>query len=268
MADKKHRHDLEDEVRHTIEEEPTGDAEKGAALGGLGGAAVGAAAGMAAGPAGAVAGALIGGLAGAIASGVAVAAVDRMDNDHTVSGVGTATHDPDEDLDDDLEDDDLVPGNRVPGIQTGGHAVDGTPDTRGMTEKTADALTGDRIDDKTGKVVDDDADVWPHQHRYNDPDLLPGNDLPGIQTGGRTVDGGFDTRGMMEKAADALTSDAIDDKTGKRVYDPDLTPGNDVPGIQTGGRAADGTPDTRGISEKAADAVTGDRTDDKTGKRV
>ena len=42
--------------------------------------------------------------------------------------------------------------------------------------------------------------------------------------------------------------------------------GNGVPGIQTGGRDADGSPDTRGIMEKAADSVTGDRTDDKTGK--
>lgn len=48
----------------------------------------------------------------------------------------------------------------------------------------------------------------------------------------------------------------------------DLTPGNNVPGVQTGGRNADGSPDTRGIAEKAADAVTGDRTDDKTGKRI
>jgi hypothetical protein len=217
MADKKHAHDLEDEVRHPIEEEPTGDAEKGAALGGLGGAAVGAAAGMAAGPAGAVAGALIGGLAGAIASGVAVAAVDRIDHDDTVSGIGTATHDPDEDLDEDLDDEALVPGNRIPGIQTGGHAVDGSPDTRGMMEKTADALTGDVIDDKTGKHVDDDADVWPHHHRYSDPDLLPGNDLPGIQTGGRNADGTPDTRGVAEKVADAVTGDRTDDKTGKRV---------------------------------------------------
>ena len=46
-----------------------------------------------------------------------------------------------------------VPGNNVPGIQTGGRAMDGTPDTRGITEKMADAVTGDRVDDKTGKVV-------------------------------------------------------------------------------------------------------------------
>jgi len=39
------------------------------------------------------------------------------------------------------------------GIKTGGHALDGSPDTRGITEKMADAMTGDRIDDKTGKPV-------------------------------------------------------------------------------------------------------------------
>jgi hypothetical protein len=44
-------------------------------------------------------------------------------------------------------------GNGIPGIQTGGRATDGTPDTRGITEKAADAVTGDRVDDKTGKVV-------------------------------------------------------------------------------------------------------------------
>ena len=46
-----------------------------------------------------------------------------------------------------------LPGNGIPGIQTGGRDIDGTPDTRGITEKAADALTGDRIDDKTGKPV-------------------------------------------------------------------------------------------------------------------
>jgi len=44
-------------------------------------------------------------------------------------------------------------GNGIPGIQTGGHDIDGTPDTRGVSEKVADAVTGDRIDDKTGKPV-------------------------------------------------------------------------------------------------------------------
>jgi uncharacterized protein YjbJ (UPF0337 family) len=38
-------------------------------------------------------------------------------------------------------------------MHTRGRAADGTPDTRGPMEKIADAVTGDRIDDKTGKVV-------------------------------------------------------------------------------------------------------------------
>jgi uncharacterized protein YjbJ (UPF0337 family) len=33
------------------------------------------------------------------------------------------------------------------------HAANGTPDSRGVIEKVADAVTGDRVDDKTGKVV-------------------------------------------------------------------------------------------------------------------
>lgn len=36
---------------------------------------------------------------------------------------------------------------------TAGRAEDGTPDTRGPMEKIADAVTGDRVDDKTGKIV-------------------------------------------------------------------------------------------------------------------
>ncbi len=47
-----------------------------------------------------------------------------------------------------------VEGN-IPGVQTGGHAIDGSgmPDTRGILEKTADTLTGNRIDDKTGRPI-------------------------------------------------------------------------------------------------------------------
>jgi len=78
----------EDNIQHGIDDNPHNDAEKGAALGGLGGAAVGAMAGAAVGPVGAIVGAVVGGLAGAGASGAAVAAVDQVDNDNTVSGVG------------------------------------------------------------------------------------------------------------------------------------------------------------------------------------
>jgi len=71
----------DDNVQHGIDDNPHGDAGKGAVAGALGGAAVGALAG---GPIGAV----IGAVAGAIASGAAVAAVDTVDNDDTVSGLG------------------------------------------------------------------------------------------------------------------------------------------------------------------------------------
>jgi hypothetical protein len=137
----------EDGVQHGIDDNPTGDAQKGAALGGAGGAAVGAAAGAALGPVGAVIGAAIGGVAGAVGSGVAVGAVDQVDNDNTVTGLGDGVT-PDAN-----RGREVIPGNNVPGVQTGGRAVDGTPDTRGIAEKTADAVTGDRIDDKTGKPV-------------------------------------------------------------------------------------------------------------------
>ncbi|RYG64762.1 hypothetical protein EON80_18630, partial [bacterium] len=78
----------EDNVQHGIDDNPRNDAEKGAVLGGAGGAAVGAAAGSAVGPVGTVVGAVVGGLAGAGASGAAVGAVDKVDNDNTVTGVG------------------------------------------------------------------------------------------------------------------------------------------------------------------------------------
>jgi hypothetical protein len=103
----------DDNIQHGIDDNPTGDAEKGAKLGGVGGAVTGAVAGAAAGPVGAVAGAIIGGVAGAIGSGAAVAAVDRVDNDNTVSGVGHgATHDADATVAGTATGDDKT-GNRV-----------------------------------------------------------------------------------------------------------------------------------------------------------
>ena len=77
-----------DRPRHGLDDNAQNDPEKGAALGGLGGAAVGAAAGSVAGPIGTIIGAVAGGLVGAGASGAAVAAVDAVDNDNTISGIG------------------------------------------------------------------------------------------------------------------------------------------------------------------------------------
>ena len=161
----------EDEIQHGIDNDPDHDTQKGATLGGVGGAVTGAVAGSMTGPVGAVIGAAIGGVAGAVASGAAVNAVDRVDNDNTVSGIGDhasrSSGYGDEDGDDIDYDRTGNPvtdtvdsaGNtynnvRREGVQTGGRDYDGSPDTRGISEKVADAVTGDNIDDKTGKPVD------------------------------------------------------------------------------------------------------------------
>ncbi len=148
-------------VQHGIDNDPNNDAKKGAELGGVGGVVTGALAGSIAGPVGTVIGAVVGGLAGAAASGAAVGAVDRIDDDNTVTGIsGTSVHRAERNVDNaaiDAKDNinAALPGNKVPGIQTGGHAIDGSgaADTRGVTEKIADAVTGDRLDDKTGRPV-------------------------------------------------------------------------------------------------------------------
>lgn len=137
-------------VRHGIDDDPNNDPEKARNIGGVGGAATGAIAGAAAGPIGAIGGAIVGGVVGALGSQAAVSAVDKHDNDNTITGIGgndrDATGTPGS----------KPPGvpNNQPGIQTGGRNADGSPDTRGITEKAADAITGDDYDDKTGKRTD------------------------------------------------------------------------------------------------------------------
>ncbi len=149
----------DDNVQHGIDDDPNNDAEKGAALGGVGGAVVGGIAGSAAGPVGTLIGAVAGAAAGAAGSGAAVAAVDQVDNDNTVSGIGDgATRDVGDQAADLSRDTNYgthgvgTIGNDVPGIQTGGETTQGA-DTRGISEKAADAVTGDRTDDKTGGKV-------------------------------------------------------------------------------------------------------------------
>lgn len=71
----------DDGIQHGIDDNPNHDAEKGAVGGAVGGAIVG---GLAGGPIGAV----IGAVAGGAASGAGVAAVDKVDNDDTVTGLG------------------------------------------------------------------------------------------------------------------------------------------------------------------------------------
>ena len=144
----------DDNIQHGIDDNPHNDPEKAKNIGGVGGAVAGGVAGSAAGPVGTVIGAVVGGVAGAVASKAAIKEVDKHDNDNTITGIGhgattdletQASHVTGGDID--------APGNGVPGIQTGGRNADGTPDTRGITEKTADALTGDKIDDKTGRRI-------------------------------------------------------------------------------------------------------------------
>ena len=133
--------------------------DAGAGAGALSGAVVGTVAG---GPVGTVAGAVAGGMLGAAAgdaakhmgenninrenAGAATAATPVVVNTPTPV-VGAPMHGHTSVLADDTI------GNGVPGVQTGGHAIDGTPDTRGISEKAADAITGDRVDDKTGRIV-------------------------------------------------------------------------------------------------------------------
>lgn len=154
----------DDNVQHGIDDNPHDDGKKGLELGALGGGAVGAMAGLAAGPIGAIVGAIVGGTAGSLASGAAVDAVDSVDNDNTITGIGSgATRDVENTSG--ITSDQLhthgsgvtseqlhTPGNGVPGVQTGGTTTAGA-DTRGIMEKSADAVTGDRTDDKTGGQV-------------------------------------------------------------------------------------------------------------------
>jgi phage tail tape-measure protein len=151
MAQDKVQNEMDNQVNNASGR----DERIGKDLGGLGGAVTGAVAGSAAGPVGTVVGAVVGGVAGAVASGAAVHEVDKVDDDDTITGIGPHTGRTAGRATDNVAANinNVLPGNKVPGIQTGGHDIDGTPDTRGITEKIADAVTGDRIDDKTGKPV-------------------------------------------------------------------------------------------------------------------
>lgn len=202
-----------DAVQHGIDDNPHDDAKKGAALGGLGGAAVGAAAGSMTGPVGAVIGAVVGGVAGAVASGAAVAAVDEYDDDDTVSGIGHVDEDEDEVTDGEplYTDRGTVTDTygTVRPTTTTGAVTPGTYGGSSTYRTTASGMTGTTSETYHDTLLDRDMD--------SASDVMPGNDVPGIQTGGRAIDGTPDTRGMSEKVADAVTGDHIDDKTGKYV---------------------------------------------------
>ncbi len=67
------------------------DTNTGAELGGIGGAVAGAVAGSMAGPIGTIAGAVIGGIVGAVTSKAAVGVINRIEQDHSVSGAEGST---------------------------------------------------------------------------------------------------------------------------------------------------------------------------------
>jgi hypothetical protein len=147
-----------------------------------------------------------------VASGAAVAAVDEYDDDDTVSGIGHVDEDEDVvDRDTTYADRDAITdtyGNVHP-MTTTGSVTPGTYGGSSTYGTTASGMTGTTSDTYRDTLLDRDMD--------SASDVLPGNDLPGIQTGGRAIDGTPDTRGISEKAADAVTGDHIDDKTGKYV---------------------------------------------------
>lgn len=240
----------DDNIQHGIDDSPTGDAEKGAVGGAVGGAVVGALAG---GPVGAV----IGAVAGGIASGVGVAAVDRVDNDNTVSGLG---HGATTDAEVSASNAAHRVGNAVDNAaNAGGHnIVTGGPALTddGKTGLGAGAVAGGVLGAAVGGPVG----------------AVVGGALGSVAGGvagdateaaatGQTPGAGYadDVHNAGAHVSNAAhnTVNAIDN----------ATPGNNIPGVQTGGVTTAGA-DTRGLTEKAADAVTGDRTDDKTGGRV
>jgi len=251
--------DEDDAVQHGIDGDPHGDAEKGAVGGGIGGAIVGATAGAMVGPGGALLGAVIGAVAGSLASGEAVSIIDRHDNDNSVTGLGTTpTYTEPGDpyvnsADTGAAYETTLPadrayastagvGNGIPGIQTGGHDIDGRPDTRGVWEKTEDAITGDKIDDKTGEPV-----------AYNSEFRGDTNTLRG------------DTVALRDETNAARSAANSGIGTG---FSRESEVGEKSPSFKTGGVANDGTPDTRGVGEKIVDGLTGDDVDDKTGRIV
>jgi hypothetical protein len=127
---------------------------------------------------------------GAAASGAAVAAIDSVDNDDNVTGIG------DDVAYDHSDDDDLDETSQYATTAADPNYAANTYAGAGATGGAAGTMGYENVPSTTGG--------WT-------------NDAPGIQTGGQTLEGGPDTRGIGEKAADAVTGDRYDDKTGQRV---------------------------------------------------
>ncbi|RYX80711.1 hypothetical protein EON83_27375 [bacterium] len=256
----------DDNVQHGIDDNPNDDAKKGLELGAFGGGAVGAIAGAAAGPVGAIVGALIGGSVGAVASGAAVEAIDQIDNDNTVTGLGDGVTTKDE-LTVANDDTNYVAPATAPGAYT---------DTADIVT-TGDYERGVRVGGTDVSDTSAGTGVGGHNVVTGGPSTSDAGTtglgvgavaggLVGAAAGGPVGAAIGGTLGSLAGGVAGDAAEAADDtnpayNASGATYD-DI--GNDTPGIQTGGITTAG-PDTRGISEKAADALTGDRVDDKTG---
>ena len=252
----------DDAVQHGIDDNPNDDAKKGLELGALGGGTVGAIAGSVLGPVGTIVGALIGGSIGSVASGAAVQVVDAVDNDDTVSGIGDGASSGD--------------GMR-PGV---GDSLRTDAPTAGTLRSDTNESSMARGDYETGSYAGGmDAPAVGGHNVVTGGEAKTEAGSSGLATGavvggliGTAVGGpvGAVVGGTLGSLAGGVAGDAteaVDETTGTRgttMNNTDLTPGNNVPGVQTGGMTSAGA-DTRGLTEKGADFLTGDNRDDKTG---
>ena len=242
----------DDSVQHGIDDDAHDDGKKALGLGAVGGGTVGAIAGSALGPLGTLVGAAIGGTIGSLASGAAVDAVDAVDNDNTVSGVGSGVHDKG-----DLTRDSNDLSTDYSTVGTGSSSYGSGMGTSGMGTGTDahghNVVTGDEAETDAGKGG------------LATGALVGG--LIGTAVGGPV---GAVVGGTLGSLAGGVAGDAseVADDTSTRTstgYGTTMnTPGNNTPGVQTGGMTTAGA-DTRGITEKIADTVTGNPVDDKTG---
>jgi hypothetical protein len=294
-----------DNIQHGIDNNSSNDAEKGAALGGLGGAAVGAAAGSLAGPLGTIVGAVAGGLMGAGASGAAVAAVDQIDNDNSVSGV--AGRDNIRSSSDDSVIETGVGGHNV---VTGGPATSENGNAGLAGGAIAGGLLGAAVGGPIGAVVggtlgslaggaagdaaeaaDDNANLaaaTSYSGAAFQANAAMGTNpmgtgigtnldptLSGIQSGATGANDDVlapssqtDYRSVDNGVTSIGSTDQnADQATLTGLGTPGVRFGDDVGNVEAGGVTTQGA-DTNSSLGKGDDSFTGDRADDKTGQRV
>lgn len=217
----------DDNVRHGLDDNPSGDAEKGAALGGIGGAVVGGIAGSMAGPVGTIIGVIVGATGGAVGSGLGVAAVDRMDNDNTITGIGGDNdwdqHDNDwrEDYNTNYASADTPYDNNYQHAYRYGHDLANHPNYQGKNWDDVQMSAREEWEQNNpGTWESYERPIrssWERRANNSGSGGAYADNAPGIQTGGHNEDGSPDSRGINEKVSDFVTGDQVDDKTGRRI---------------------------------------------------